>query len=702
MFRKIPFGRTDDSGRQISNNGSELINCYAVNAVDAGSSKSAYIIQSTPAIHRDFKFHLRTIDEIEDAEQGVHGMVTVQGGSQERVFGLTRNSYFFELLLNKDFDYRQARPLPSSDTIDDFPIPVNVIEGDYDSIDVFFDADNKVPQNAGNSPEVYFKGASRYDFLGLSKYLIDYYSDDNDYLTSKSSAEDGFCIKLVNQKLNGDIHVRGEENIEVINVDDIDIRFIISPIRFNGEPIYNPHISNYEDASIRGSGSQYSFETSLDEDEIKISFCYPSDIRFTFVILLDVNDADFKEYTPTILCKTPLKVNFLGKIGQNETYLETPLSQYTTNDDYELANGQVTKLVTDGRYVMFAVNGRVFLRDTENDTWPINDGVQYTALEEHEAVDIEQIDGYFFIAVENGLMYHTNITDPTSVDALNVVSAESNPDDIVVLSSLHRRLYVFGKRTVEVFYNNGGSSFAFKRDNSYIFNVGCANKDTVQKNDVVIFFLGSDHIVYAVAGNNYQPISSDSVEFDIQSSDLSKARAFTYTEEGHKFYSLTIMKNNIEINWTYDMTTNLWHKRSDTKISACVPFGQRPALLGLTSGGATLRQMSLDSVAEERRDIISILPVLHANMHTTTVSNFQVDYNQEVVDGGGSVTLQYSDDNNITWSLPYGREQELSNKRLRWNSLGKFREGRNFRITVNTDRTLVMDSAAVELKVQKR
>ena len=78
--------------------------------------------------------------------------------------------------------------------------------------------------------------------------------------------------------------------------------------------------------------------------------------------------------------------------------------------------------------------------------------------------------------------------------------------------------------------------------------------------DKTVFWLGDDRIVYLASSYNPQRVSTHAIEQAVQGySTVSDAFAFSYTEEGHKFYVLTFPSESVT--WCYDMATQSWHER---------------------------------------------------------------------------------------------------------------------------------------------
>lgn len=77
-------------------------------------------------------------------------------------------------------------------------------------------------------------------------------------------------------------------------------------------------------------------------------------------------------------------------------------------------------------------------------------------------VDMRWIAGYFMTTDGTSLVV-TELNDPFSVSPLKYGSAESDPDPIFAIDELRNEAYAFGRYTIEVFQNVGGSGFPFSR-----------------------------------------------------------------------------------------------------------------------------------------------------------------------------------------------------------------------------------------------
>jgi hypothetical protein len=179
---------------------------------------------------------------------------------------------------------------------------------------------------------------------------------------------------------------------------------------------------------------------------------------------------------------------------------------------------------------------------------------------------VDYLDGYFvFIQPNSQKIWVTSLLDGTSVDPLDFVSAEGDPDNIVSMIVDHREVWVFGHNSTEVWYNAGLSDFPLVRIQGAFNELGCAARYSVAKMNNQVYWLGKDTrgygVVYQANGYMGQRISTHAVEWQIQQyGDISNAIAYTYQQDGHSFYVITFPSGNTS--WVYDASTGAWHERA--------------------------------------------------------------------------------------------------------------------------------------------
>lgn len=248
-------------------------------------------------------------------------------------------------------------------------------------------------------------------------------------------------------------------------------------------------------------------------------------------------------------------------------YVVSGNTLYQVNSAYDaVAKGTVagTGLVSmadNGTQIMIAADPKGYIYNTSTGVF-----AEITDADYPGASVVDYLDGYFvFIQPNSQKIWVTALLDGTSVDPLDFVSAEGDPDNIVSMIVDHREVWVFGTNSTEVWYNAGLSDFPLARIQGAFNELGCAARYSVAKMNNQVYWLGKDTrgqgIIYQANGYMGQRISTHAVEWQIQQyGNISDAIAYTYQQDGHSFYVLTFPSANAT--WAYDAMTGAWHERS--------------------------------------------------------------------------------------------------------------------------------------------
>jgi len=313
-------------------------------------------------------------------------------------------------------------------------------------------------------------------------------------------------------------------------------------------------------------------------------------------------------------------------------------------------------------------------------------------------------DGYFiFNRKDTGQFFLSNLLD-VSFDPLDFASAEGQPDNLVAVLSDHREVFMFGTETIEVWYNSGAADFPLERNQGAFIEKGCAARYSIAKQNNTIYFVGSDLMVYQMAGYTPVRVSSHAVEEDLIDVNLDDAFAYTYQENGHLFYQLNIPA--LEKTWCYDISTGAWHIRRDYQFgrhrSECSMFFDKKTLVGDFQSGR-IYQMTSKYLSDDGEPLIRefILPTINNGREFLTINSFELDMTTGITGNGEPIgVLEYSKDGGKTWS-----NQKFSNlgkigeylKRVKWNRLGAARQ---FVIKCTISQPFVIDigGAWVEVK----
>ena len=260
------------------------------------------------------------------------------------------------------------------------------------------------------------------------------------------------------------------------------------------------------------------------------------------------------------------------------------------NTLYEItSNGTATSrgtLNTSTGRVSMAHNGT---RDSANQQIFIADGTQryiydnttttLTGYTDYSADTVCFLDGYFvFNRTDTDRFYITSLYDGTTIDANDWATAEGDPDKLVAVAADRRDLFLFGERTLEVWYNSGDPDNTFQRYQGGQTQTGLAAAHAVSRFDNSIAWLAESergNRVVAIMGEGYNPtiISTPEVNYRLSTyTTYSNAFSYTYQHEGHEFYCLTFPSHNVTE--VYDALTQTWHQRAHT-INGVFPNRER-------------------------------------------------------------------------------------------------------------------------------
>ena len=364
---------------------------------------------------------------------------------------------------------------------------------------------------------------------------------------------------------------------------------------------------------------------------------------------------------------TPTKLYEIYKDGTYKELGDVVLSGRVVMED----NGRQLVMV-DGKRGYYYDAQTNTLGELSGDGWYPADSVTYQ-------------DGYFiFNRAGTGQFFLSELLDVT-FDPLDFASAEGQPDKLVRVLSDHREVFMFGTQTIEVWYNSGASDFPFERNQGAFIEKGCAAPFAVAKQNNTVFFVGSDLMVYSLAGYTPQRVSTHIVEQSLAGVDLSDAFAYTTQDEGHLFYVLTIPAR--ELTWRFDMSTQSWHVLKDYhhgrhRSNNAVVFDGK-TLVGDFQNGR-IYELSRSHYSDDGDPLVRefALPTINMGREYTSLGSFELDMETGVglTLGQGQdpvAWLRFSKDSGRTWSN--WKEAKIGKKgkyltRVKWNRLGVSRQ----------------------------
>lgn len=231
--------------------------------------------------------------------------------------------------------------------------------------------------------------------------------------------------------------------------------------------------------------------------------------------------------------------------------------------------------------------------------------------------------------------------DGTEFDALEFASAETYPDNLVREFVDHDQLILFGTDSTQFwFVNNPLSSpasadFPFSPIQGGVIEKGLGARWSVVKLNNSVVFVDQDGIVRRLNGYTPVRISDHATENMIQKGAwktddpnfIEGANAYSYVEEGHEFYVLTVPGSGTRC---YDSATGLWHTRKSrdlvTSRSNFYVKAFDKHLVGDIETGKIYEQ-SLDTYEENSIPVTSemVFPQVQNDGKRFIVHRFQMD-----------------------------------------------------------------------------
>lgn len=131
-------------------------------------------------------------------------------------------------------------------------------------------------------------------------------------------------------------------------------------------------------------------------------------------------------------------------------------------------------------------------------------------------VDADWVDGYYFFT-DGEFLYHTLLSDETQVAPTDYAVAEIMPDkSIGVMRTPDNLVMVFGRYSIEYFYNDGSNNFAFTRITQKSMRVGICGTYCKVEIDGTVAILGGRRYespsIYSVQSGGVVSLASRTID----------------------------------------------------------------------------------------------------------------------------------------------------------------------------------------------
>lgn len=311
-----------------------------------------------------------------------------------------------------------------------------------------------------------------------------------------------------------------------------------------------------------------------------------------------------------------------------------------------------------------------------------SDGLTLTQVVDADLPEVSSftmVDNYGVLAQKDtGTFWLTELVDFSQVDGLDFASAEGFPDNLVRVFADHRTLWLFGTKSIELWYDSGNADLPFDRLAGGFIERGLAGPMAVCKGALNIYWLGDDKQIYMAQGIRPTRISTFAVEEALRGyPTVTDCIAFAYSQGGHDF--MVFKFPGAGATWVYDASTKLWHERESQQYTAfrwsCTVAAYEKVLAGdaLTN---ELFEVDLDTYTEDGIAIVRIADTapIYNNGHQLTIDALQLEFQT----GVGLNTGQGSDPQVV---VQISRDGGQTFEDERWFALGAIGEYRTRVVT---------------------
>ena len=155
----------------------------------------------------------------------------------------------------------------------------------------------------------------------------------------------------------------------------------------------------------------------------------------------------------------------------------------------------------------------------------------------------------------------SEIATDFNVNALDVATAESHPDDIVRLITFRQNVFMFGSRSVEPWYNTGQGRPPFARVNNSIRPYGIAGINAAHTTSEWLYFLDHDRIPRRTQGLDHQNIGNPALGVQwSRYGTLNDCIVFSYRQDGQTFVVYTFPTE--DRTWVFHEPSMSWFQWS--------------------------------------------------------------------------------------------------------------------------------------------
>jgi hypothetical protein len=305
---------------------------------------------------------------------------------------------------------------------------------------------------------------------------------------------------------------------------------------------------------------------------------------------------------------------------------------------------------------------------------------------------VNYVDGYFVLNRIGTRQWYISLPNTTTFDPIDFASTTGYSDLLVGIGITRRYVYLFGKITTEIWFNQGNTTFPFGRLPGSFMQYGCAATNSIAQMDGELYWVAQSPqgqaFICKTANFAANVISTFAINNELQGyPTLADAIGYTYELNGHFFYVVTFPTANKT--WVYDLSNQQWNEWNyvdnegafNRHRSNCFAFAYGKLIVGDWQNG-NLYAIDQDNYTDNGQVITRVRTFYHMEDDSSNRVRYRSlilemesgnGYNNEEINVG----LRWSNDRGKTYGNPVfqslGSEGEYITV-MQWNRLGMARD----------------------------
>lgn len=324
--------------------------------------------------------------------------------------------------------------------------------------------------------------------------------------------------------------------------------------------------------------------------------------------------------------------------------------------------------------------------------------------------------GYFFFTYGDARVRVSGINS-TSINALDMATAEQNPDGLLCPIPFRSQIILCGPRTMEV-WTNTANAVGFPFSYSYTIPSGLIGAHAIagggDEFSELLLWVADDNTVRRLDSTAPVKVSPPDLDALIEAvADKRTLEACVYSSAGHKFWQLSCA----DWTWVYDLTTSKWHERmsylkSRSRITQAFPANGK-WMCGDTDSGV-IAQITREFRTELGSPLVMRIESGQVQGFPNRIQVARADFNfitgvgkatgVDPIETDPHVSVSWSNDGGVKWSVPLIRKigrQNDAMTRVQVNNTGLSGPvGRRWRLDISDpiDATLLGGDQSADVR----